>query len=161
TGRLRHGASVVATGLGYVQRFHSDAIPLPRGENGMADLIAQGITTQNRWRRTLPDSQQVLLGRSAEPWAGPWDAQISRRHAEGWWRGGKLPVRRVPTARNPLFVRGQRADAFELRPGECFVSGETTFTVTDEEAATRLETLAPIQEQTFRAQDLARIRFRD
>jgi adenylate cyclase len=127
----------------------------------MADLIAQGLKPQHRWRRRLPDNQQVLLGRVAEPWAVPWDEQISRRHAELCWRGGKLHVRRMSTARNPLFVRGQVQDVFELRPGGCFVSGETTFTVTAGQATVVAHVPAPLAEQAFRAQDLARIPFRD
>jgi adenylate cyclase len=127
----------------------------------MADLIAQGLSPQQRWRRTLPAGKAVLLGRTAEPWAVPWDEQISRRHAELCWRDGKLQVRRLPTARNPLFVRGQTRDAFELKPGECFVSGGTTFTVTDDQASVLAHVAPPVAEQAFRSQDLQQVPFRD
>src|SRR4051794_11551994 len=101
----------------------------------MADLIAQGKNTQQRWRRPLPEGQTVVLGRTGETWAVPWDEQISRRHAELTCRKGRLQVRRLPTARNPIFVRGQPTEAFELRPGESFVTGATTFTLTDSQAS--------------------------
>jgi adenylate cyclase len=127
----------------------------------MADLIAQGMNSQQRWRRTLPEGRVVILGRSAGTWAVPWDEEISRRHAELCWQGGRLQVRRVPTARNPLFVRGQTWDAFELRPGESFVSGGTTFTLTDDQASVAAHFPAPVAEQAFRPQDLQQVPFRD
>jgi adenylate cyclase len=127
----------------------------------MAELIAQGMNTQQRWRRTLPEGQLVILGRSAGIWTVPWDEQISRRHAELCWRNGRLQVRRLPTARNRLFVRGQDLDAFELKPGECFVSGETTFTVTDYQASVLAHPPSPVVEHAFRAQDLQQVPFRD
>jgi adenylate cyclase len=127
----------------------------------MADLIAQGMSTQQRWRRTLPEGKPVLLGRTGGVWAVPWDDQISRRHAELCWRGGRLLVRREPTARNPIFVRGQAVDTFELKPGECFVSGDTTFTVTDAQASIVAQPSPPVVEHAFGAQDLQKVPFRD
>jgi adenylate cyclase len=91
----------------------------------------------------------------------PWDEQISRRHAELCWRNGKLQVRRLPQARNPLFVRGQMLDTFELSPGECFVSGQTSFTLTEDEASILAHSPVPVTEQEFPAQELQRVRFRD
>jgi adenylate cyclase len=126
----------------------------------MADLIAQGTNPQQRWRRPLPEGQPVVLGRSAANWAVPWDDEISRRHAELCWRSGRLHVRRLPTARNPIFVRGQTLDAFELRPGDCFVTGKTTFTLADDPASA-VAAASPVVEQTFRAQELQQIPFRD
>ncbi len=127
----------------------------------MADLIAQGKNTQQRWRRSLPEGQTVVLGRTADTWAVPWDEQISRHHAELTCRKGRLHVRRLPTARNPIFVRGQPIDAFELRPGECFVTGATTFTLTDSQASIIVRAPAPVAEQAFRSQDLQQVKFRD
>jgi adenylate cyclase len=127
----------------------------------MAELIAQGMNSQQRWRRPLPEGQTVVLGRSAGIWTVPWDEQISRRHAELCWRNGRLHVQRVPAARNPLFVRGQVLDAFELKPGECFVSGQTTFTLTDDQVSVQPQIRAPVVEHTFRAEDLEQVPFRD
>jgi adenylate cyclase len=127
----------------------------------MADLIAQGLTSQQRWRRTLPEGQPVLLGRTAGDWAVPWDEQISRRHAELCWRNGRLQVRRLPTARNPIFVGGQALDAFELRPGGGFVSGQTTFTLTNDQASVLAQVPPPLREHTFQAQELQQAPFRD
>src|SRR5262249_3321196 len=74
---------------------------------------------------------------------------------------GRLQVRRLPTARNPTFVRGQPLDSFELRAGECFVAGSTTFTVTDSQASIAPRAAAPVAEQAFRAGELQQVQFRD
>jgi adenylate cyclase len=127
----------------------------------MADLIAQGRDSQDRWRRPLPEGQTVVLGRTAENWAVPWDDQISRRHAALRWRGGRLQVHRLPTARNPLFVRGQTLNDFELKPRECFVAGQTTFTVTDDQVSISAQIDSPVEERAFRAHELQEVPFRD
>src|SRR5579871_3239774 len=114
----------------------------------MADLIAQGRDSQDRWRRSLPDGETVILGRTADTWAVPWDDQISRRHAAVRWRNGRLQVHRLPTARHPLFVRGQTLDDFELQPRECFVAGQTTFTVADDHVSIAAQTDAPFEERS-------------
>jgi adenylate cyclase len=127
----------------------------------MADLIAQGTSAQQRWRRPLPEARVVVLGRSPDTWAPvPWDEQVSRRHAELCWRGGRLQVRRLPEARNPLYVRGEAQEAFELRPGGCFVCGQTTFTLTDDHSVLAPQPL-PVTEQAFPARELQRVPFRD
>jgi adenylate cyclase len=127
----------------------------------MADLIAQGMQDQQRWRRSLPEGQTVLLGRTSGEWSVPWDGEISRRHAQLTWSGGRLHVCRLPTARNPIFVGGETVEEANLRPGESFVSGETTFTVTDEKLEVESNTPAPMAEQAFRVQDLQQVTYHD
>ena len=127
----------------------------------MADLIAQGMQDQQRWRRGLPEGRTLLLGRTAGEWSVPWDEQISRSHAQLTWSGGRLHVRRMPTARNPIFVVGEAIEEADLQPGESFVSGETTFTVTDEKPERESNTASPVAEQEFRPQDLQRVAYRD
>ena len=105
----------------------------------MADLIAEGESSQHRWRRVLPDDRLIVLGRAVSSWSVPWDEQISRRHAELRWRRGLLAVKRLDTARNPIFYRGHEESRFEIRPGEHFVVGQTTFTLTDEEVNISLD----------------------
>jgi adenylate cyclase len=127
----------------------------------MVDLIAQGMQDQQRWRRGLPEGRTVLLGRTAGEWSVPWDEQISRRHAQLTWSGGRLHVCRVPAARNPIFVGGEAIEEADLRPGESFVSGGTTFTVTDEKPEVESNTPLPVAEQAFRVQDLQQLTYRD
>jgi adenylate cyclase len=127
----------------------------------MADLIAQGMQDQQRWRRSLPEDRTVLLGRTASEWSVPWDEQISRRHVQLTWSGGRLHISRLPTARNTIFVGGEPVEEADLRPGDSFVSGGTTFTVTDEKAEVESGTASPVAEQAFRVQDLQQVTYRD
>jgi adenylate cyclase len=127
----------------------------------MAELIAQGMQDQQRWRRSLPEGQTVLLGRTAGEWSVPWDEQISRRHAHLTWSGGQLHVCRVPTAYNPIFVDGEAIEEVDLRPGESFVSGETMFTITDEKLEVESSTPLPVAEQAFPVQDLQQVAYHD
>jgi adenylate cyclase len=127
----------------------------------MADLIAQGMQDQQRWRRSLPEGRTVLLGRTAGEWSVPWDEQISRRHAQLTWSDGRLHVCRVLSARNTIFVGGEAVEEADLRPGESFVSGETTFTVTDDRPEVESNTPSPLAEQVFRVQDLQQVTYRD
>lgn len=125
----------------------------------MADLIAQGADPQHRWRRQLASGDSFALGRDAGAWSVPWDDQISRRHLELRWSQGRLQAQRLPTGLNPVFVRGQEASQFELRPGEHFVIGRTTFSLVDEQVHVSLDVPDPIRQQTFSPQFLQRLRF--
>jgi len=127
----------------------------------MADLIAQGSRPQDRWRRLLPIDETVCLGRACGQLSTPWDDRISRQHCELQLRGNKLFVRKLPTARNPVFVKGREAGAFEVAPGEHFVIGDTTFTFSTDRIMVGPEGPMPLEEQTFSPQSLERVRYRN
>ena len=126
----------------------------------MADLIAQGTDTHNRWRRTLQLGRYVTLGREATNWAVVWDDRVSRQHAEICWDGSRLAVTTLPSARNPIFVKGRQQTKFEIQPGEHFVIGGTTFTLADERARATLDVPQPAQQQTFSSHYLQNVQFR-
>ena len=127
----------------------------------MADLIAQGFEPQQRWRRNLRPGEKFVLGRKSGPWSAAWDDRISRQHAELVWQQGRLAVRLLSTARNPIFVMGKEAASFELKPGEHFVIGQTTFTLAVDQLNVSMEMPNPIEEQTFSPQYLRRLRFQN
>ncbi|MGV3483028.1 MAG: adenylate/guanylate cyclase domain-containing protein, partial [Planctomycetaceae bacterium] len=132
----------------------------------MTDLIAQGTHAGERWRRALPlgDPQSsVVIGRMGSGvWAVPWDDRISREHATLQTRSdGSLSVRQSPTARNPIFYRGQRRDEFILSPGEHFVIGKTTFTLALRPAVNVSDADRELTEHVYDPAELRRIRFRD
>ncbi len=129
----------------------------------MADLIAQGERLSQRWRRTLPEGDLVTLGRAAGYWAATWDPLISRRHAELVWNGSQLTVTQISGTRNPLFFRGRPCDRLTLRPGEHFVIGDTSFTLTVQRAdvAVAVDVPMPVQQQAFSSQYLKEIAFRN
>lgn len=126
----------------------------------MADLIAQGADPHDRWRRSLQLGHYVTLGRESAGWTTPWDDRVSRQHAEICWDGARLEVRRLPSARNPIFVKGRQAAAFDIVPGEHFVIGGTSFTLADERARVSLDVPQPAQQQTFTSQYLQKLQFR-
>lgn len=120
----------------------------------MPDLIAQGSEPQHRWRRKVDAGTPYVIGRVAGPWATPWDERISRRHVEVEWKNGRLQVTVLPEARNPVFHRGRKSANFELRPGDHFVIGGTTFTLADERVNVSLDIPQPANERTFSAEEL-------
>jgi adenylate cyclase len=126
----------------------------------MPDLIAQGVEAQQRWRRSLPETQAVTLGRTGGIWAVPWDHQVSRQHVQLRWTDKGLEVTRLPEARNPVFHRGQEVQWCLLAPGDHFVIGQTTFTLADQRANIAADVPEPVQQQSFSAQYLRQVPFR-
>jgi len=127
----------------------------------MADLIAQGEQLSQRWRRVLPEGDPVTLGRAPGIWAVPWDPLISRHHADLVWNGNQLSVTQLSEARNPLFFRGKPCDRLTLQPGEHFVIGDTSFTLTVQRADVVADAPMPVQQQAFSSQYLKAIAFRN
>lgn len=127
----------------------------------MADLIAQGPLPHQRWRRGLPSDEPFVLGRKGGLWAVGWDDHISRSHARLHWQDGHLRVEKLPEATNPVFVAGEEVTQANLRPGEHFVIGTTTFTLTEDHVQLALDAPGPVEEKTFSAQYLQRVRYRN
>jgi adenylate cyclase len=125
----------------------------------MPDLIAQGTQSHQRWRHNLRVGERFVLGRDSGSWSVPWDEHVSRQHAELCWQNGRLEVSRLKSGRNPIFLAGKEAQAFELHPGEHFVIGDTSFTLVSDRVAIAAEVSHPVEEQTFSSQYLQRIRF--
>jgi adenylate cyclase len=128
----------------------------------MADLIAQGMEPQHRWRRTLEPNTPLILGRGMVSLPVPWDERVSREHADLIWQNGQLEISRRPTARNAIFIQGEEVTHTRLKPGQSFVIGRTTFTIVADQANVSLHVRAPVEEQTFSAAYLQNeVRFRD
>ncbi|MCI0701243.1 MAG: adenylate/guanylate cyclase domain-containing protein [Planctomycetia bacterium] len=126
-------------------------------------LIAQGPNPADTWRRELPASETVILGRESPVWSTPWESFLARRHAELSLRSGKLKVRKLPEAANPLFHAGRASEAFELIPGSSFVIGRTTFTFADsgQPTASPLYDRPLLDAFTIGHGELNRLAFRD
>src|SRR6266545_1246503 len=128
----------------------------------MSDLIAQGPRPEDNWRRPLPPGDTVVIGRDPDVWNVAWEPYLSRRHAELTWKSGRLKVRRLPGAANPVFHAGKPDDSFEVAPAGAFVIGHTLFTV----AAAR-PTPSPyhggllLEARTIGHTELERLKFRD
>jgi adenylate cyclase len=127
----------------------------------MPDLIAQGVEAQQRWRRPLPEAQPVVLGRSGGAWSVPWDQHVSRRHVRLRWNGHHLEVTRLSEARNPVFFLGKEETRFTIGPGEHFVIGTTTFSLADQRVNIESGGPEPLRQQSFSAQYLKQVQFRN
>lgn len=126
----------------------------------MLELIAQGPTVDHRWRRTLPGAT-IELGRSTEIYRVPWDSQISRRHVRLSASEHRLHVQKLPEASNPVFFNGKEVSDFHVRPGEHFVIGNTSFMLASDQAFGSMSAPDPIRQQTFSADFLEQVQYRD
>jgi adenylate cyclase len=127
----------------------------------MPKLIAQGADPRHRWRRSLIARVPVILGRAANRWNVPWDPAISRQHAKLVWLEDGLRVTRLESASNPIFFRGKEVDTCLIRPGEHFVIGGTTFTLTDESIEVSLDSPTPVSEHAFSPAYLQNLQYRN
>ena len=127
----------------------------------MFELIAEGVGTKYRWRRTLPDATKIQLGRMTAPWSVQWDANISRHHLDFELSNGQLRVIKHPGATNPIFFRGEANSDFSVRPGEHFVVGNTTFTLVETNAFATQDLPDPVRQQTFSNEYLRQLPYRD
>ncbi len=133
----------------------------------MPDLIAQGPSPSDRWRRPLPKDpalqQPVILGRTAVGWAVPWDDRISRSHVRLKWNGSRLEVSKLIDARNPIFHKGLRQDEFNIGIGEHFVIGQTTFSLVDQRVrmVSQSDEMPALTEHSYAPSQLRQARYRD
>jgi adenylate cyclase len=94
----------------------------------MMELLATGPepTHQRRWE--IPTDEAVRLGRAPRAgWAIPWDLLISREHCELSLDGSQLNVKRLDTARNPIYFQEVDTRAFIIGAGQGFRIGQTLF----------------------------------
>jgi adenylate cyclase len=126
----------------------------------MAELIAQGVRSDQRWRRRMIEGKTYVLGRGTGLWSVPWDEHISRRHAQLTFAGGALTVTKSADARNPIFFQGETRARCVLRTGQHFVIGTTTFSLVD--GPLTIDAAVPLMtEHTFSAEQVRRSAFQD
>lgn len=127
----------------------------------MFELQAEGPLSEQHWRKKLPEGIALELGRAGEELAVAWDSQISRQHARVRLLGDRLQVEQLPQARNPILFQGKESRAFELRPNQRFVIGQTLFTFLPRQAAATLDVPTPLHERAFSNQFLRELGYRD
>lgn len=127
----------------------------------MFDLVAEGLDLRQRCKFRLPSSGVLTLGRTDESdLTVPWDACLSRRHAQLNVRSDAVEVTRISTGGNPIYFDGEPVDRCVLALGRHFVIGSTTFTL----EASPLEmpdSAVPIEAVTFDRAELRKVRYRD
>ena len=127
----------------------------------MYDLVAEGVSPVDRWRRRLPEGIVLTLGRQSPPWEVPWDSQVSRRHAQLQLDKDELVVKRLESATNPLFFQGQPLDTFTVGPHQKFVIGRTTFLLLPSQAVVTQNAPDPIHQRSFTDEFLRKVNYRD
>lgn len=94
----------------------------------MLELIVSGPEPTQQWRRELPPGEVVRLGRAPRSgWAIPWDLLISREHCEVQLDGNQLAVKRLDSARNPVYYEEVDTRDFMIGAGQGFRIGQTLF----------------------------------
>lgn len=101
------------------------------------------------------------LGRTTKPWSVGWDDRISRRHVSIRLKGGILSVEKLESATNPLFFDGTERESVDLEPGQAFVIGQTTFTLSQSQALATQDLPNPISQKTFTHKFLKQVDYRD
>ncbi|HEV3438910.1 MAG TPA: adenylate/guanylate cyclase domain-containing protein [Gemmata sp.] len=127
-------------------------------------LIAQGPNPSDTWQRAMPPTGTIVLGRSVDAWNVPWEPFLSRQHVELTLKIDQLSVRRLACAANPIFHAGKQSDAFEMRVGESFAIGQTTFTLADPSAPptpSSGDERVLVDARTVSRDELDRLAFRD
>lgn len=127
----------------------------------MAELIAEGQRPGQRFERRLPSGTPVVLGKDAHDWSIAWEPWLSHQHAEMVFDRDRLQVKRLPTARNPIFFQGREADLFQMKTGDCFVIGQTVFTLRADQEPSSVHGLKLAQAYSIDAERLRNVPFRD
>jgi adenylate cyclase len=127
----------------------------------MAELIAEGPDAGQRWQRKLSVATPVVLGRNEPDWSAPWEQWLSRRHVEMVFDHDRLHVKKLPVAHNPVFFHGRDGDDFQMRGGDCFVIGETVFTLVADHESSSSASRKLAQAYSIGADQLRSIPFRD
>jgi adenylate cyclase len=126
----------------------------------MADLLAIGPDPKDRFRKSLPEDTIVRIGRAPRSgWSVPWDRAISREHLDLQFTGGKLQVKCLGTARNPVVYGNESCYEFEMLPGEEFRIGRTVFRLL--EARVESADAPPLAEHSFSTHVLRKVGFTD
>lgn len=129
-----------------------------------AGLQAQAIKLPDSSVHQLPEGSVIRLGRA--PRNGlpvPWDMAISREHADVSFQDGRLQIRCLESARNPISYNGKPVREAILRFGESFRIGTTMFRVihppSDEEQDDAVEDDSRVQEHAYSHEELRGVRF--
>ncbi|HLQ46573.1 MAG TPA: FHA domain-containing protein, partial [Planctomycetaceae bacterium] len=126
----------------------------------MADLVVCGPEPMDCWRREIPPAEVIRLGRAPRNgWAVPWDALISREHAELHLEGNGLRVKRLDAARNPIYFGDVETSEFVLATGEQFRIGRTVFQLIPSELEE--DSPDPAEERSYNHEELRKFAFQD
>lgn len=91
----------------------------------VVEAVRQG---EEALRFEIAENHTVVLGRTDDAdWVVSHEKFLSRRHVELRMKAGRLMVKRLTGAANPVFHQGEEKEAFFLENGDQFVIGKTRF----------------------------------
>ncbi len=126
----------------------------------MAELVVCGPEPNQQWRRHIPPGEIIRIGRAPRSgWAVPWDALISREHAEVQMVSGQLRVRRLDSARNPIYFQEAESTEVLVTAGEQFRIGHTVFQLVVADLENDSKT--PASERSFHPDELRKVAFQN
>ncbi len=126
----------------------------------MAELMVVGPDPMQSWRRLIPTGETIRLGRAPRNgWAIPWDALISREHAEMQLEGDVLHVKRLDAARNPIYYQEAESQEFVVVTGEQFRIGRTVFQLVS--VVVDNDSPVPFEEHSFDHEELRKYSFQN
>ena len=127
----------------------------------MLELMMQGAEPSQSRRQLLRPGENHVIGRASDASLSvPWDSLLSRRHVQLDVQPGHVQLKRVKSARNPLFFAGESVESCRVEIGQHFVVGATSFYLVEAEADGSLPA-APVEEFAFKPQELRKIRYQD
>ncbi len=133
----------------------------------MPKLVARGPGTLEKRCRLRPE-RPVRLGRRPSPddaevdlFEIPWEGKLSRNQAELRWARGRLDVKRLSEAKNPLFFKGEENASFSMSLGEHFVVGETAFTLSEDRVSVASDDPTPLEIVGYTMAEMRETRYRD
>ncbi len=127
----------------------------------MLELMMQGTEPSQSRRQLLRPGENHVIGRASDASLSiPWDSLLSRRHVQLDVQPGHVQLKRVESARNPLFFAGESVESCRVEIGQHFVVGATSFYLLEAEADGSV-VAAPVEEFAFKPQELRKIRYQD
>jgi len=136
------------------------------------ELHVRGVDESQSLEQTIYEGQVVRIGRApANGWTIPWDPMISREHADACWDGEHLRVVCLDAARNSIVAGDQSLRSVDVKIGQQFRIGTSTFSLVESEAyVSKMETIdlefetetaSGGMEQAYSAEELGQVSFGD
>ncbi len=132
------------------------------------ELQALGVDDSQCSVRSLDTDAVFRLGRAPQnDWVVNWDRLISREHAQMRWHEGKLQVRCMDKATNPVIINGESFRELKIDVGGEFLIGATKFRLvgdidpskSDDMDMSEDEPMAGLQ--TYQSDELSEFQFSD
>ena len=126
----------------------------------MMELLVTGPEPTQQWRREIPPDA-IRLGRAPRAgWAIPWDLLISREHCELSLDGNQLKVKRLESARNPVYFQEVDTREFVIGAGQGFRIGQTIFQLVSVDLSDGVSG-SHIEEHSFGPDQLKKFKFQN